>query len=44
MQLFGDLDTLSFIRGSRVNWIGLFDRMDSNRTVSQVLNNNPQGS
>jgi len=44
MQLFGDFDLLSFIRISRPNWIGRVNRMDSKRKVSQVFNNNPQGS
>ena len=44
MQLFGDLDILPFVRISRLNWIGHVNRMDSTRKVSQVFNNNPQGS
>jgi hypothetical protein len=44
MQLFGDLDILSFVRESRLHWIGHVDRMDSKRHVSQVFRNNPQGS
>jgi hypothetical protein len=45
MQLYGDLDTLPFVRISRLNWIGRVSRMGSNRKVSQVHNNNnPQGS
>ena len=44
MQLFGDLHILSFVRVSRLNWIGHVNRMDSERKVSQVFNNNPQGS
>jgi hypothetical protein len=44
MQLFGDLDVLSFVRRSRLNWIGHVKRMDSKRKVSQVFNNNLQGS
>jgi hypothetical protein len=44
MQLFGDLDILSFVRISRLNWIGRVNRMDSERKVSQVFHNNPQGS
>ena len=44
MQLFGDLDMLSFVRVSRLNWIGHVSRMDSKRTVSQAFNNNPQRS
>jgi hypothetical protein len=44
MQLFGDLDILSSVRVSLVNWVGHVDRMDSKITVSQVFNNNPQGN
>jgi hypothetical protein len=43
MQLFGDLDTLSFIRISRLNWIDLVNGMDSKRKVSHEFNNNLQG-
>jgi hypothetical protein len=42
--LFGDLDILSFVRISRLNWICHFNRMSSKRRISQVFNNNPQGS
>jgi hypothetical protein len=41
MPLFGNLDILSIVRISRLNWIGHVNRMDSK---SQVLNNNPQGN
>jgi len=44
MQVFRDFDLLSFIRISRLNWIGHVNRMDSKRKVSQLFNNNPQGS
>jgi hypothetical protein len=44
MHLFGDLDILSFVRISRLNWIGHVNRMDRKRKVSQAFNNNPQGS
>jgi len=43
LHLFGDLDILSFVRLSRLNWIGYVNRMDSKRKVSQAFNN-PQGS
>jgi hypothetical protein len=43
-QMFGDLDILSFVRISRLEWIGYVNRMESKRTVSQVFNNNPQRS
>ena len=32
------------VRISRLNWIDHVNRMDSKREVSQVFNNNPQGS
>jgi hypothetical protein len=35
---------LSFIRKSRLNCVGHVSRMDNNRRVSQVFNNNLQGS
>ena len=44
MQLFGDLDILSFVGISRFNWIGHVSRIDSKRKVSQVFNNNLKGS
>ena len=42
MQLFGGSDVLSFVRTSRLNQTGYVNRMDSNRKVSQVFNNNRQ--
>ena len=42
--LYGDLDTLSFVRVSRLNWIGPVNVMDSERNVSQVFSKNVQGS
>jgi hypothetical protein len=44
MQLFVDLDILSFIRISNLKWTGYVKRMNSKRAVSQVFNNNPQES
>jgi hypothetical protein len=44
MQLFGVLDVLSFVRVSRLNWIGHGTRMDTKRKGSQVFHNNSQGS
>jgi len=44
MQLFGDLDILSFVIVSRLTWIGHGNRMDSKRNVSQAFDNIPQGS
>ena len=44
MRPCGDLDVLSFVRISQLNWIGHVNRIDSKRKVSQVFNNNPQRS
>jgi len=44
VQLFADLDTFSFVRTHLLNLIGRVNRMGSTRKVSQVFNNNPQGS
>ena len=44
MQLFRDLDVLSFVRTSRLNWIGHVNRMDGIRKVCQVFNSTPRGS
>jgi len=41
MQLLGDLGVLSFVRISRLNWIGYVNRMNNKRKVSQVFNSNP---
>jgi hypothetical protein len=44
MQLLGDLDILSFVRISQLNWIGHDNRIDSKKEeVSQVCSNNVQG-
>jgi hypothetical protein len=44
MQLFGDLvDILSFVRVSRLKWIGHVYGMDC-KSVIQAFNSNPQGS
>jgi len=44
MQLFDDLDIFSFVRISPLNWFSHVNRMDTKRKVSQLFNNNPQGS
>ena len=44
MQLFRDLDMLSFFRKYLLNWIVDVNRTGGTRKVSQVFNNNPQGS
>ena len=38
MPLFGDLDILSFVRISSLNWIAHDNRRDSKRKGSQVAN------
>jgi len=43
-QLCGELEMLSFARISLLNWIGRLNTMGSKRKVSQVFNNNRQGS
>jgi hypothetical protein len=42
--LFVHLDILPFVRIFRLNWICHLNRMGSKRIISQVFNNNPQGS
>jgi hypothetical protein len=37
MQLFGELDTLSFVRLSWLNWIGHINKMDSERKVKYLI-------
>jgi hypothetical protein len=44
MQLYGDLDRVSFIRINGLRWIGRVNRMDNNRILYQVFANQPQGS
>jgi len=44
MQLFGDLYVLSFARTCRLNCIGHVNGIGIKRKVSQVFNNNRQGS
>jgi len=39
--LFGDFNTLSFARISRLNWIAHVNRIDSKIKVSQVFNSTP---
>jgi hypothetical protein len=47
-QLFGgidiDIDKVSFVRTTRLNWFLNVNRLDGKRKVSQVFNYNPQGS
>jgi hypothetical protein len=43
MQLYGDLDIVSFIRINRLRRIGHVNRMDNKRMVYQVFANQPQG-
>jgi hypothetical protein len=44
MQLFGELDIISFVRINGLIWIGYVKRMDSKRKIRQAFNNEPQGS
>jgi hypothetical protein len=44
IQLYGDLDVVSFIRINRLRWIGHVDIMDDKRMVYQDFANQPQGS
>jgi hypothetical protein len=44
MQLCGDVDILTFVRISQLNWISHVNRTDSKRKVIQICNNNPQGN
>jgi hypothetical protein len=44
MLLSVDLVTISFVRVSRLHWIGYVNKKESKRKVSQVNNSNPQGS
>jgi hypothetical protein len=44
MQLYGDLDIVSFIRINRLRWIGHVNRMGNKRMVYQVFAKQPQGS
>jgi hypothetical protein len=50
MQLFGEfsiisfVNILSFVRVSRLNWIGYVNRMGSTRKVRQACKNNAQGN
>lgn len=44
MQIFGGLDTLSFVRIRLLNWIGQVYGMDSQWKLCQVFNNDPQGN
>jgi hypothetical protein len=44
MQLYSDLDIVSFIRINTLRWIGHVNRMDNKRMVYQVFADQPQGS
>jgi len=44
VQMLGDADIHSFVWVSPLYWIGYVNKMGSKSTVSQVINNNPQGS
>jgi hypothetical protein len=40
--MFGDFCIFSIVGVSRLNWTGHVCRMDSNRRISPIFNNNPQ--
>jgi len=42
--LVGDIDILSFVRISQLNWIGHVNGIESKRKLSLVFNRNPYGS
>jgi hypothetical protein len=44
MQVFEDLDILSFVRVSRLNWLRYINRMECKGQVSQEFTNNAQRS
>jgi hypothetical protein len=44
MKKFGDLDIRSIVGKCQLNWTGHVNRMDNKRKLSNVFNNNPQGS
>ena len=44
MNLYEDVDIVSFIRLSRLRWIGHVDRMDKERKVYNIFYNQPQGT
>jgi hypothetical protein len=44
LQLFGDLNVISFVRIIWLNWVCHADGKDSKRKESQVFGNNAQGS
>jgi len=43
-QLFGDINILCFVRISQLKWIAHVNRMNYKRKISEVFNNNLQGS
>ena len=44
MNLYEDVDIISFIRLSRLRWIGHVNRMDKERKVYNIFYNQPQGT
>jgi hypothetical protein len=42
--LVGDIDILSFVRISQLNWIGHVNGIESKRKLSLVFDRNPYGS
>ncbi|PSN39476.1 hypothetical protein C0J52_10024 [Blattella germanica] len=43
MEMYGDLDVISFIRLNRLRWVGYVSRMDVNKKVHQVCYTHPEG-
>ena len=43
MEMYGDLDVISFIKLNRLRWIGQVSRMDANKKVHQVCYTRPEG-
>ena len=44
MSLYEDVDIISFIRLSKLRWIGVVNRMDKERKVYNIFYNQPQGT
>ena len=44
MNLYEDVDIISFIKLSRLRWIGHVNRMDKERKVYNIFYNQPQGT
>jgi hypothetical protein len=44
MKLYEEVEILSFIRLSRLRWIGHVNRMDKERKIYNIFYNQPQGT